>query len=105
VRCSSCGIDNVEGARFCNHCATPLDKECPSCGFGNGPDARFCSQCGSPFESNHHTLIESHPTSAVTDGERRYLTLHNQHLKELPQLLLNRHWDSCLPTYLSAGVR
>ena len=44
--CSSCGTTNSEGARFCNHCGTPLALACPSCGHAYQPGARFCEQCG-----------------------------------------------------------
>ena len=32
VICSSCGTENLAGARFCMECATPFAAVCPSCG-------------------------------------------------------------------------
>src|SRR5216684_5498390 len=74
MRCSKCGTDNAEDARFCNQCATALNKRCPKCGGGNAPQAKFCSQCAAP-------LGPFEPTPSSTElheqikGERRHLTV------------------------------
>ena len=46
MRCTKCGTDNAADARFCNQCATPLNRACPKCAHPNAPDAKFCAQCG-----------------------------------------------------------
>jgi len=45
MRCTKCGTDNAADARFCNQCATPLNRACPKCAHPNPPEAKFCSQC------------------------------------------------------------
>ena len=32
IRCTKCGADNREGAKFCSECATPFAVKCPRCG-------------------------------------------------------------------------
>jgi class 3 adenylate cyclase len=49
MRCSSCGLENPEGAKFCIECAAPLPKRCPSCGAENLPRAKFCGECATPL--------------------------------------------------------
>ena len=44
--CSSCGVENPAGAKFCHECASPLARVCPSCGFAALPVAKFCNECG-----------------------------------------------------------
>src|SRR5258708_39505625 len=45
MRCRKCGTENAADARFCNQCATPLNRPCPKCAYLNAPDAKFCSRC------------------------------------------------------------
>ena len=44
--CPSCGVENVDVARFCGDCGTALDASCPSCGMARQPGKRFCIRCG-----------------------------------------------------------
>jgi class 3 adenylate cyclase/tetratricopeptide (TPR) repeat protein len=50
--CSSCGVENRAGRKFCSSCGAPLALACPSCGAANEPDDRFCGDCGSPLASD-----------------------------------------------------
>ena len=45
-RCSQCGTENLDQARFCMHCSQPLKKSCARCGANLALTARFCAQCG-----------------------------------------------------------
>src|SRR6516165_5630197 len=45
MRCSKCGVDNPETAKFCIECASPFARRCLSCGTENPPHAKFCAQC------------------------------------------------------------
>jgi class 3 adenylate cyclase len=45
MRCSSCGHDNPEAARFCEECAAELARICSKCGAANSAQAKFCTQC------------------------------------------------------------
>src|SRR6266581_1496315 len=48
MKCSACGQDNPESAKFCSECAAPLLREaaCAACGFSNTPGSKFCNECG-----------------------------------------------------------
>src|SRR5215472_3242676 len=83
MRCSKCGADNRESARFCDKCGTRFSPRCPSCGGLNRPDARFCDSCGA---SRAHSVagrlntsdsvrvrLESAAPEKV-DGERKTVT-------------------------------
>jgi class 3 adenylate cyclase/predicted ATPase len=90
MRCTKCGTDNAADARFCNQCATPLNRACPQCAHLNAPDAKFCSQCAvvlggqaavgsdasaSPLSRGSVRLgPEAQDASAALDGERKTVT-------------------------------
>ena len=70
MKCSACGGENSEGARFCKHCGATLSAsapvaadsvDCPECGAANKAGAAFCVACG-------HGLAKrtASPTAAVT---------------------------------------
>jgi hypothetical protein len=46
MECSNCQTPNLDGARFCINCGTPLPVQCPNCGHSNPAQAKFCSNCG-----------------------------------------------------------
>ncbi|MEJ0079199.1 MAG: AAA family ATPase [Alphaproteobacteria bacterium] len=47
MRCSSCGVENRKGARFCAGCGTVLlAATCPECGTEISLSAKFCDRCG-----------------------------------------------------------
>lgn len=57
MKCPNCGVENLEGIRFCNYCGKEFPKivpvteaqrmmKCPNCGFNNPDGSVFCNQCG-----------------------------------------------------------
>ena len=74
MRCSNCGADIAAGSRFCNQCATPLNKCCAKCAFENTPEARFCAQCAAPIDPAGPIRAAAEPHDGLT-GERRHLTV------------------------------
>jgi class 3 adenylate cyclase/tetratricopeptide (TPR) repeat protein len=46
--CPACQYDNVQQARFCQECGSPLPRSCTACGHELPPRARFCTECGTP---------------------------------------------------------
>src|SRR5215467_1138777 len=86
MRCSKCGADNREGARFCDKCGGKLSPRCASCGAENRTDAKFCDSCGAAFgadatvaapaEKMNDTPIRVTETSAAEnlEGERKTVT-------------------------------
>src|SRR6266436_872837 len=90
MRCTKCGTDNAADARFCNQCATPLNRPCPKCAHLNAPDAKFCSRCAaalggqaavgsdasdSPASRGGVRIAPEQPDASTTlDGERKTVT-------------------------------
>ena len=59
MRCSSCGIENRKGAKFCAGCGTVLvATTCAECGTAISPAAKFCDSCG--------TAVATQPGKART---------------------------------------
>src|SRR6266851_598240 len=87
MRCSACGFDNRDGAKFCIECGVRFPSRCARCGFENTPTAKFCSECGAPLQSDTSSpgsaarqtsspiagLVEQPSVDAadVPDGERK----------------------------------
>src|SRR5277367_4863236 len=86
MRCTTCGIDNAAGSRFCNQCATPLSRTCPKCAHPNAPDAKFCADCAAPLTSEVSKSIARIPSTPsvrvapeipspeALEGERKTVT-------------------------------
>jgi len=76
--CATCGSENVENARFCSNCGSPLGRTCPNCGEAVAEEARFCSNCGhalepveAPVEERKLvTIVFADVTGSTTLGER-----------------------------------
>lgn len=66
MRCPSCGLDNVPGAKFCGRCGTVLQAEsttCAKCGTNNAPGMRFCGNCGGPLGVSQHDIPTALPAN------------------------------------------
>ena len=83
MRCSKCGVENPEGAKFCIECASPFVRRCSSCGAENPPRAKFCLECSKPVdpptadtkESPKSSIrVSSDGDSAQLEGERKTVT-------------------------------
>ncbi len=86
MRCTKCGAENREGARFCNDCAAPLAAQCPACGAVNKPGARFCDACATALSAaKPQQFVQPQAAPAVriaaedagpqaSDGERKTVT-------------------------------
>jgi len=46
VKCTRCGCENPERAKFCLECGAALSAGCATCGTELPPSARFCLECG-----------------------------------------------------------
>src|ERR1700726_2801723 len=62
MRCSKCGAENREAAKFCSGCGSQLSAQCPSCGAALHIDA--------PAITRDSTRLV-----ASAAGERRHLTV------------------------------
>src|SRR6202158_4827459 len=82
TRCTKCGADNREGAKFCGECATPFAVKCPRCGAANKPAAKFCDECAAslaPASTIPETVqpvrvVAEEAEAAALDGERETVT-------------------------------
>lgn len=65
MRCSSCGIENRKGARFCAGCGTAASATtCAECGTEISPAAKFCDSCGAAVATQAGPAVE------VSTGDR-----------------------------------
>ena len=85
MRCSRCGAENPDRAKFCEECASALMRRCPACGTENSPTAKFCVECAKPLErpsgKSRSTAGESSSIQAGVanpdaslEGERKTVT-------------------------------
>ena len=83
MRCSKCGVENREAARFCDGCGSTLQPQCASCGAVNRPSAKFCDACGASLTASSppaagRSTAGVRPGSGVApdviDGERKTVT-------------------------------
>ena len=79
MRCSGCGAENPDGARFCSSCGTPLRIPCPKCGELNRPGSKFCNDCGSALAIK---TVEPRSSERQFWGRRRCRTRHPQFAPE-----------------------
>jgi hypothetical protein len=76
MRCSKCGADNRETARFCDGCGAQMLAQCPSCGTLTRAGARFCDSCGAALIAAAPAPTEVSATATpLAGGERRHLTV------------------------------
>lgn len=70
MKCTNCGYENPDTAKFCNECGEKLEPEtvCPECGCKNKAGAKFCNECGYRFHKNN-----AHQTD-VSTREQEYKT-------------------------------
>ena len=81
-RCTKCGADNREGAKFCSECATPFAVKCPRCGAADKPAAKFCDECAAsltPASTIPETVqlvrvVAEQAEASALDGERKTVT-------------------------------
>ena len=80
MECPSCQHENREEARFCEQCATELQRHCQECGHSVSATAKFCEACSHDL-SQPVAPSESAPTSEppppfpIPEGERRQATV------------------------------
>ena len=85
MNCPNCQTANLETAKFCMNCGTPLAKRCSNCQTELPDEARFCLNCGQPVNTEAATTpttvttppaeVGSVGTPADLAGERRVVTV------------------------------
>src|SRR5215469_10260009 len=97
MRCSKCGAENPDRAKFCVECADPFMRRCPSCTAENPPTAKFCLECAKPLRSGDKSQSVGEPTTspiqvtetadASRDGERKTVTILFADIKSSMELI------------------
>ena len=88
MKCSGCGHENRNAAKFCEECAAPLGRKCARCGADLRAVAKFCDECAAPVtgasqlrsaDPRSYTprhLAEKILTSrCALEGERKQVTI------------------------------
>src|SRR5262245_24324502 len=76
MRCSKCGAENPDRAKFCGECAAAFTRRCPSCDTENSLTTRFCIECARPLEAGTTPATpNAGPAGHARYGERRHLTV------------------------------
>lgn len=80
VECQNCGVEAVEGAKFCKNCGSEIvwqEKEvkstkfCSNCGFEMKSDIKFCPECGTASagvnvqKTNVNSVVRSDKSSGL----------------------------------------
>ncbi|HVN84921.1 MAG TPA: adenylate/guanylate cyclase domain-containing protein, partial [Candidatus Binatia bacterium] len=98
MRCTACGHDNRDTAKFCLTCGQRLSRVCASCGAELPPAARFCDECGQSLNGSpaaksggptepepptsepraytpHHLAAKILKSRSALEGERKQVTV------------------------------
>ncbi|MGM0663145.1 MAG: adenylate/guanylate cyclase domain-containing protein [Thermodesulfobacteriota bacterium] len=87
MKCSSCGSDNRDEAKFCEECGIMLGIECPDCHAKIPLGKKFCGECGCRLSIlQFSNSVEDDPLnngspergvslSQTSEGERKYVTV------------------------------
>jgi class 3 adenylate cyclase len=88
MKCSGCGHENRDTAKFCEECGAALGRKCASCGADLRAVAKFCDECAAPVtgpapsgskDPRSYTpkhLAEKILTSrSALEGERKQVTI------------------------------
>jgi class 3 adenylate cyclase/tetratricopeptide (TPR) repeat protein len=102
LRCFKCGHDNGIGAKFCEECATQLDRICASCGAQLSPTAKFCPACAHPASAPQSRFVSPETytprhlaekvltSKTALEGERKQLTVLFAEIDDSIGLLADR---------------
>jgi len=83
MRCSKCGAENPDRAKFCAECASPFARRCSSCNAENPQTAKFCLECAKPLEGGGRSqrppdsgspIKVNTATADSLEGERKTVT-------------------------------
>ena len=115
MRCSKCRAENLDDARFCEACGTPLEAPCPSCGTRNRPAARFCRKCRAPLGESvdsaspasytpRHLASKILTSRSAVEGERKQVTVLFADVRgslELAEQVDPEEWHSIMERFFA----
>ena len=95
MRCSKCGAENPDRAKFCGECASPFTRRCSSCGTENSLTTKFCIECGKALESKSQSATDvkspiqagAEASDASLEGERKTVTILFADIKSSMELI------------------
>ena len=105
MRCARCQHENSPQAKFCEECATLLERACSNCGTRLVETARFCTQCGHSVEGGgtppprlvspeaytpRHLAQKILMSKGALEGERKRVTVLFADLRGSLELLADR---------------
>jgi class 3 adenylate cyclase/tetratricopeptide (TPR) repeat protein len=104
--CSSCGVENPAGSKFCSECGSTLARSCPSCGSAVPSAARFCNECGADLRPNgaagtmptrrrEEHIAERRVVSVLFADLVGFTTLSESRDSEEVRDLLSHYFDTC----------
>jgi hypothetical protein len=123
MKCSGCGHENRDAAKFCEECEAPLGRKCARCGADLRPVARFCDGCAAPVTgpaqsgskdprsyTPKHLAEKILTTRSALEGERKPVTILFADVKgstELASELDPEEWHGIMDRFfqiLAEGV-
>jgi len=97
MRCSKCGAENPDRAKFCGECAAPFTRRCPSCNTENSLTVKFCIECAKPLEGAGKSRrvpeagapiqISAEISDTSLEGERKTITALFADIKSSMELI------------------
>ena len=76
VKCSNCGTEVSDEAKFCNNCGSEIvveepvndngTKFCSNCGYEMPQATKFCPECGTPIDDDPQVVN----TTTVVNGDK-----------------------------------
>ena len=80
MTCPSCQHESALGAKFCEQCGAPLERQCRQCSTQLAPGAKFCAECGTAVGNRSPASSERSPeppadVAAALEGERKTITV------------------------------
>src|SRR5262245_51256308 len=123
MKCSGCGHENRDAAKFCEECAAPLGRKCARCGAELRPVAKFCDECafsvadaslarptGPRSYTPKHLAEKILQSKSALEGERKQVTVLFADVKgsmDLAEQLDPEEWHKILDRFfqiLTDGV-
>ena len=65
MKCTKCQFENLDKAKFCIECGSPVEFHCPRCGAITPINGKFCMECG-----NNLSQPEATPTPDISFEEK-----------------------------------
>lgn len=76
MQCSSCGVLNDAGRKFCRECGQRLAAACPACGTPYLPEDKFCGECGASLTAAPPAVAApANQTEAHHSTERKFVSV------------------------------